>query len=207
MVNYINVNSININTECMTRTYDMSKRSRKAAQTTESIIEATERLLAERSLEEISLNAIAQEAEITVQTVLRHMESRDGCLNAVAERVSSRVKEQRDTADSESINEAINKLVEHYEAEGKLVLNLLAQEHSGDSFASDLTNEGRSFHRKWVKRSIAPQVKQDNSELIDALVAATDIYVWKLLRLDIGRSKNITKKVITNMVKNILEAS
>lgn len=191
----------------MARTYDMSKRSRKAAQTTESIIEATERLLAERSLEEISLNAIAEEAEITVQTVLRHMESRDGCLYAVAERVSSRVKEQRDIADSESINEAINKLVEHYEAEGKLVLNLLAQEHSGDSFASDLTNEGRAFHRKWVKHSIAPQAKQDNSELIDALVAATDIYVWKLLRLDIGRSKSTTKKVITNMVKNILEAS
>lgn len=191
----------------MPRTYDMSTRSQKAAQTTENIIAATERLLTEKTLDKISLNAIAKEAGVTVQTVLRHMESRDGCLQAVVEKVSSQVEKQRGTSEPGNISDAIEKLIEHYEAEGKLVLNLLAQEHTGDSFASNLTNEGRAYHRKWVKRCFSPYLSENNSKIIDGLVAATDIYTWKLLRLDLGRSRNTTRKVITNMVKNMLQDS
>lgn len=207
MTNYIDVNTININIDSMTRTYDMSRRSQKAAQTTQNIIAATERLLTEKSLEEISLKTIAQESEVTVQTVLRHMESRDGCLHAVAERVSVRVEKQRGASEPGNIFEAIEKLIEHYEEEGKLILNLLAQEHSGDSFVSNLTKEGRAYHRNWVERCFGPHLSENSSEVIDGIVAATDIYTWKLLRLDLGRSRDTTKKVIINMVKKILEVS
>ena len=189
----------------MTRTYDMSTRSRKAAQTTETIIAATERLLTEKPLEEVSLNAIAGESGVTVQTVLRHMESREGCIVAVAERVSSRVQNQRGSSETGNITDAIEKLITHYEQEGKLVLNLLAQQHSGESFASNFTSEGRSYHRQWVERCFAPHITKNYSELIDTLVVATDIYTWKLLRLDLGRPLHTTKTIITNMVKKILE--
>ncbi|MDZ7693631.1 MAG: TetR family transcriptional regulator [Balneolaceae bacterium] len=189
----------------MSRTYDMSRRSEKAAQTTENIIAATERLLTEKPLEKISLNAIAKESGITVQTVLRHMDSREGCIYAVAERVSSRVEKQRGGSESGNITEAIENLIEHYEQEGKLVLNLLTQEHSEESFASDFTAEGRNFHRQWVERCFGPHVAGNETEVIDALVVATDIYTWKLLRLDLGRPLDTTKKIITNMVSKILE--
>jgi len=189
----------------MSRTYDMSTRSRKAAQTTETVIAATEQLLTEKPLEEVSLNAIAGESGVTVQTVLRHMESREGCIVAVAERVSSRVQKQRGSSETGNITDAIEKLIEHYEQEGKLVLNLLAQEHSGESFASNFTSGGRSYHRQWVERCFAPHITKNYSELIDTLVVATDIYTWKLLRLDLGRPLDTTKTIITNMVKKILE--
>ena len=189
----------------MSRTYDMSTRSRKAAQTTENIIAATERLLTEKPLEEVSLNAIAGESDVTVQTVLRHMESREGCIVAVAERVSSRVQKQRGSFETGNITDAIEKLVVHYEQEGKLVLNLLAQQHRGESFASNFTSEGRSYHRQWVEHCFGPHTTKTYSELIDTLVVATDIYTWKLLRLDLGRPLDTTKTIITNMVKKILE--
>ncbi|PWN07331.1 TetR/AcrR family transcriptional regulator [Rhodohalobacter mucosus] len=191
----------------MARTYDMSSRSQKAAETTQNIIEATERLITETSLQEISLRSIARESGVTVQTVLRHMKSRDGCLHAVAERVSSRVEMQRGVSEPGNITEAISKLVEHYEEEGKLVLNLLAQEHSGDSFASVLTNEGRAYHLKWVERCFGPHLSGKSSEIFDGIVVATDIYTWKLLRLDLGRSIGTTNKVIVGMVRRILGAS
>lgn len=191
----------------MTRTYDMSRRSQKAEQTSQNIIAATEWLLTEKSLEEITLDNIAQEAGVTVQTVLRHMESRDGCLHAVADRVSFRIEKQRGFTEPGNIPVIIESLIEHYEKEGKLVLNLLAQEHKGDSFASNFTNKGRAYHRKWVVRCFGPHISGKSSEVIDGIVAVTDVYTWKLLRLDLGRSRDKTKNIILNMVKKILEVS
>jgi hypothetical protein len=37
-------------------------------------------------------------------------------------------------------------------------------------------------------------------------VAATDLYVWKLLRLDLGRSVASTEAVIARLVRATLEA-
>lgn len=185
----------------------MSKRAQNAARTKDNIITATEKLLAEKSLEEISLNEIAKEANVAVQTVLRHMNSRDGCLHAVAEKLYTRVQKQREINKPGNISDAVENLIEHYEMEGKLVLNILAQEQSADSFASELTTIGRSYHRKWVKEYFSPYLSDSGSEVIDCLVVVTDIYTWKLLRHDLGRTRNATKKAVLKMVKNIKDAS
>jgi len=190
----------------MGRTYDMTRRAKSAALTTETIIEATETLLTNTTLNEITLNAIAQKADVTVQTVLRHMKSIDGCLQAVADQVFERVKKQRETNGPANISTAVDNLITHYEKEGKLVLNLLDQEQSGDSSAKDFTNRGRAYHREWVQKLLAPKIAENRTEIIDALVAATDIYTWKLLRLDIGRSREDAKKVIMVMVQQLREA-
>lgn len=191
----------------MPRSYDMSKRSAQAAETSANIVAATERLLASVVLDEISLNTIAEEAGVTVQTVLRHMDSKDGCFEAVVEVLSERVEQQRGITDYRSIDEAISDLVDHFEAEGKLMLNLLAQEGSGNPFISDVMQRGRSYHRRWVRRCFPRHLCRGNRMRIDALVVATDIYAWKLLRLDLGRNPHVVKKVLTSIVKNILEAA
>lgn len=191
----------------MTRNYDMTKRSRQAAQTEANIIAATERLLTSKSLDEVSLGAIAKEAGTTVQTVLRHMDSRDGCFKAVVQVVTARVEKQRGNSAYSSIEAAISDLIDHYESEGKLILNLLAQEQRGDSFITNLMQEGRSYHRNWIERCFANYLHEHREANIDALVVTTDIYTWKLLRLDLGRSLSAAKEIITNIVKNILEVS
>jgi AcrR family transcriptional regulator len=200
----------------MPRTYDMTKRAHAAAQTTERIVDATERLLATTPLPEVTLQAIADGAGVTVQTVLRHMGSRDGCFHAVSERVRQRIDAQRGASTPGDVDAAIAGLIQHYEADGRLVLNLLAQEAGQDDLARDAVRRGRDYHRAWVERCFEPLLPRTlgndgasalDAELVDGLVAATDLYVWKLLRLDLGRSAAETRATIARTVRALLEAS
>lgn len=188
----------------MTRNYNMTKRSSQTAQTRANIISATERLLTYKLLDEVNLITIAKEAGTTVQTVLRHMGSRDGCFNAVVQVVTTRIEKQRRNSEYNSLEAIISDLTDHYESEGKLILNFLAQEQSGDSFVSKLMKEGRIYHRNWVERCFANYLHEHTETNIDALVVATDIYTWKLLRLDLGRSQNVAREVITSIVNKIV---
>jgi AcrR family transcriptional regulator len=155
----------------------------------------------------ITLQDIADRAGVTVQTVLRHTGSREGCFAAVGERVGARVEAQRGHTAPGDIDGAITSLIAHYEAEGRLVLNLLAQEGSGDPLPGRAAESGRAYHRAWVRRCFGPWAVEPDPELIDALVAATDLYAWKLLRLDLGRSAAATEAVITRLVRAVLGAS
>ncbi len=191
----------------MARKYEMTNRSKQTAETTATIIAATEVLLARQPIDQVSLNVIAKEAGTTVQTVLRHMGSREGCLQAVVEGVSARVKKQRSQSPTGNIKAAISDLIDHYEAEGRLILNFLAQERPDNAFVAELMQQGRDYHRDWVARCFGANVPKTDQATIDALVVATDIYAWKLLRLDWRRSRNVTRDIITNMVTKLLEVS
>jgi AcrR family transcriptional regulator len=191
----------------VTRTYDMTSRARLAAETSARITDETERLLIEMPIGEITLQHIAAGADVTVQTVLRHMGSRNGCFEAVGRAASARVRDQRGHTEPGDVPGAISSLVAHYEAEGRLVLNMLAQEHTGDDMARQATEIGRQYHREWVQRCFGPALDRLNQEAIDALVAATDLYLWKLMRLDLGRSPAATEAVMTTLVQGVLETS
>ncbi|MFI0432785.1 MAG: TetR/AcrR family transcriptional regulator [Candidatus Nanopelagicales bacterium] len=191
----------------MARSYDMSRRSAQAERTGERIVDATEALVADGPLSEVTLSSIADGAGVTVQTVLRHMGSREGCLEALGRRVATRIAEQRGHTEPGDTRAAIAELTAHYEAEGRLVLNLLSQEQGADATAARAVAEGRAFHRAWVERCFDPVLPQPDEQTIDALVAATDLYVWKLLRLDLGRSRSETEAVITRLTHTALEAS
>lgn len=200
----------------MPRTYDMTNRARAAAETTDRIVDTTERLLATASLPEVTLQAIADGAGVTVQTVLRHMGSRDGCFAAVAERVGRRIDAHRASSPPGDVDAAIAGLMQHYEADGRLILNLLAQETGQDELARHAAREGRTYHRAWVDRCFGPVLAraagadhasfEPDPEVVDALVAATDLYVWKLLRLDLKRSAAETRATIARTVRSLLEA-
>lgn len=190
----------------MPRAYDMSTRGRHAARTRDRIVDAAERALTERPIGEVTLQVVADGAGVTVQTVLRHMGSRDGCFAAVAERVAARVDAQRGRSEPGDLGAAIADLVAHYEAEGRLVLNLLAHEADDEPFARRAAEEGRAYHRAWVQRCFGPRMQGADRVDVDALVAATDLYVWKLLRLDLGRSVVDTEAAMTRLVRALLEA-
>lgn len=190
----------------MPRAYDNTRRARAAARTTERIVAATEALLADGPIGDVTLPAIAAGAEVTVQTVLRHMGSRDGCIAAVAERVGARIDAQRGGTEPGDVDAAIAALIAHYEAEGRLVLNLLAQEGSGEAVPREAAEAGRAYHRAWVERCFGPWPHGPDPQQLDALVAATDLYVWKLLRLDLGRTREATEAVVARLVRSVLEA-
>lgn len=189
----------------MTRTYDNTRRAQDAARTSARIAEATERLLAAGPFSTVTLQAIASGADVTVQTVLRHMGSREGCLLAVAERFQARVAAHRGQSEPGDVDGALAGLLAHYEADGRLVLHLLAAEVD-DAFARDAAAQGRAYHRAWVERCFGPRLPAtDRDAAVDALVAATDLYVWKLLRLDLGRSPAQVAATVRRLVDALLE--
>lgn len=187
------------------RRYSMSTRGLEASRTRERIIDACESLVGSGPLSDVTLRAIAQGAGVTVQTVLRHLESREGVLQAAAERVAKRVRSQRETTAPGDVDGAISGLVVHYEAEGRLVLNLLSQETGTDPFAARAVEEGRAYHRQWVQRCLLAPGAAPAEQTVDALVAATDLYVWKLLRLDMRRSPQEVERIMVTIVNAVVE--
>jgi predicted acylesterase/phospholipase RssA len=56
------------------------------------------------------------------------------------------------------------------------------------------------MHRAWVHDAFEPH---DESTL-DLLVVATDVYTWKLLRLDRGHSRAVTERRMRALVDAVL---
>jgi AcrR family transcriptional regulator len=186
-----------------TRSYSMTARARSTEQTRSRILRATIDLHLERSASTIGLDDIADRAEVSVQTVLRHFGSRDALVAAATEQAQQEVREERTTPVGD-VAAAIEVVLGHYEARGDAVLVLLAQEDT-EAFARSITEGGRELHRTWVAEAFAPYLTEDaDDSLLDLLVVATDVYTWKLLRRDRGLSRASTSARITRLVAALL---
>ncbi len=187
-----------------TRQYDMSGRERAKTATRESIVRATiDCFMAERSFA-VTLPAIADRAGVTVKTVLRHFGSRDALTDVACKQVYDEVMAERETALNDPAA-AIRVLLDHYERRGLMVLAMLAEET--EPRALQLTTAGKLIHREWVEEVFAAQLPATGDarrRLIDVLVVATDVYAWKLLRLDRGLSVDEVHDRITLMTTALL---
>jgi AcrR family transcriptional regulator len=187
-----------------TRPYTMTTRARAVAETRDRIIEACVALHGERPVNEIGLEDIADRAEVSVQTVLRHFGSRSGLEEASFERAQRAVADERRTPVGD-VTAALRVIVDHYERRGEQALLMLAQEGHQPLMAR-ITEQGKAMHRTWVKDVFAPQIAaaDDGEELTDLLVVATDVYTWKLLRRDRGLGRDRTERRMRHLVERLL---
>lgn len=169
----------------------MSKRASSAAETGRRILQATEDLFMEGPLSDLTLNAVAERAGVTVQTVIRRFRDRLGLINATAEFASARVMAQRDAAPAGDVRAAVENLIEHYETTGALALKLLAEESSSPVLA-EIVKGGRQLHRQWCERVFDPFLRNepDRDRRLAQFVALCDVYTWKLLRHDAGLGRD-----------------
>lgn len=152
-----------------------------AAQATRNrIVRSTVDLAYERGDIEMTLEQIADRAGTTVRTVMRQFGSRDAVIEAGIELGAVEVAAERRDAGGDR-ERSIRLLVEHYEKRGAFVLRILASENPG---AVRVAATGRLVHRAWVEDVFGPT----GDDVVDMLVVATDVYAWKLLRLDRGLS-------------------
>jgi AcrR family transcriptional regulator len=190
-----------------TRTYTMRARAEQAEQTRDRILDAVIALSAERPLAACTLPAVAERAEVSVQTVLRGFGSRDGLLEAALERTRSEVLAER-PADPDDRRASLAALVDHYESRGDGVLLLLGQE-TWEPFAARVTTNGRRIHREWVETAFAdvlePLPRDARIEAVDLLVAVTDLFTWKLWRRDLGRSRDETLERMLRLAASVTE--
>jgi AcrR family transcriptional regulator len=170
------------------RSYDMGTRQQAKTATRDVIIRAAiDTLMAERSFA-ITLPSVAERAQVTVKTVLRHFGSRDSLIDAAWAQAYDEVMTERVPPQGEP-EAALKVLIAHYERRGGVVLAMLADET--DPRAARMNNAGRLAHREWVEQVFTdrlPATAVGRTRLVDVLVVATDVYAWKLLRLDRGLS-------------------
>jgi AcrR family transcriptional regulator len=189
------------------RKYDMSTRAQAKTATRDAIIQAAiDTFMAERSFA-VTLPAIASRANVTVKTILRHFGSRDALIEAAWSRAFADVVAERRPPPDDPPG-AVRVLLAHYERLGEMVLAILAEEN--EPRAAQMNREGRLVHRQWVEDAFAGRLPGDadlRSRLVDVLVVATDVYCWKLLRLDRGLSADDVYDRMLLMVESLLASA
>lgn len=189
------------------RPYTSPLRARAAEETRERILQAALARLSSSYYDDVTLDAIAADAGVTVQTVLRRFESKEGLVRAITESRTPEVTAQRDEAPVGDIAGAIANLIDHYEAIGDLVMLLLRQEERVAPFA-DITAFGKASHASWIDRVFAPwlagRTAEERRVLHAQLVAVCDTYMWYLLRRQQGLSREHTERGLIEIVTRLL---
>ena len=185
----------------------MRSRAAAAASTRQRILDAAVAELWGRRVTEVRLEHVATRAEVTVQTVLRVFGTRARLVNTAWDATRDRILEQRETAKPGDVAGTVRALYDHYEQMGDFVIRNLAEEAQLPSMKGWLAR-GRKAHRESMQRQFAPGLKArpagERKELLDCLVAACDVYTWKLLRRDMDRTRNDAEVRVRRMVSAIL---
>lgn len=192
------------------RPYRMVARAASAAATGERILDAAVEAFWEGPTVQLSLDAIALRAGVTVQTVIRRFGGKDGVIAAAVERETAKVAATRDPALVTSRVEAVRQLVDHYEALGDRVIQMLAEEVRTPALRQ-VAEHGRRFHRAWCERvfagALAPLAGRTRERRLAQLVAVCDVYTWKLLRRDAGLSRRQTELALIELLEPLVEES
>jgi AcrR family transcriptional regulator len=189
------------------RPYRMQARAAAAARTADSILAATARLWREHPVDEITLELIAEQAGVSVRTVIRRFGSKTGVFASTIEEESARIAAERNEAPVGDVEGALDVLLRHYERDGEAVLRTLAMEEKVAE-ARMIVERGRAEHRGWCDRVFGPRLPEKSEARearLDALVAGTDLYIWKLLRRDLGRSLDEVKDAMRMLVEGVLD--
>ena len=189
------------------RPYRMVARAQAAARTGERILDAAVEVFFEEPAASISLDEVARRAGVTVQTVIRRFDGREGLLAAAAERESARVREEREVPAGD-IDAAVHALVEHYERSGEVVLRMLTEEVRSEALGA-IVERGRRLHREWCEAVFAPALvglrASDRARRLAQLVAICDVYTWMLLRRQSRLSRKQTELALGELLKPLTE--
>jgi AcrR family transcriptional regulator len=191
----------------MKRAYVQTARARSAEQTGERILAAAYVRFTSTYYDEVTLDQIAADAGVTVQTVIRRFGSKEGIIRALTEVITRRVVAQRGEASAGDLREAVANLVEHYESEGDMAMHLLRQERRVPAYA-EVTGQGKRLHSAWCARVFEPWL--DDLERVDRqrrsaqVVAICDVYNWYLLRRQRGLSRRQVELALVELLEGVL---
>ena len=191
-----------------TRSYRQKARAEAAEASTRRIVEAFLKRAESEWFDKIKLEDIASDAGVTVQTVVRKFGGKAGLLDVAHRHMGEAIHRRRNVTPGD-LDDAVDVLTNDYEAAGKLILRLLDQEEMHPVLKPTM-DVGRRGHRDWLAGALAGQLAARTparrQATLDALVVAADIYVWKLVRLDMNRSIPAYKQIVKQMILAALAA-
>ena len=187
------------------RRYVMTARAAKADATRARIRASAMQLYRERAIEDFTLEEVAQHAGTTVQTVLRAFGSKDELVYAALEELAASGVPITPTAPGD-VAAAVKAIYDIYEGMGDLVIQRLNDERRRPALKPGL-DQGRENHRDVVKTLFAPQLERQSggarAQLLNILLVATDVYVWKLLRRDRVLSRAAAEAIVCRMIEGV----
>ena len=188
------------------RPYRQKARAEASEATARRIMEAFFECRNQRWYDEITLEELAKRAGVTVRTVIRRFGGKGGLMASTFQHIAPRIRHQRTVAPGD-VTSAIARVVELYEELGDAAIRDLAQEPRQPAL-KPVMELGRQGHRAITAGAFSPWLdllpEDRRREAVDALVIALDVYTWKLLRRDMGRTVDETKIVMRGLVDAIL---
>jgi AcrR family transcriptional regulator len=178
----------------------MRARAEAAAATRERILASARFLLQSHSFDEMTVDAIASGAGTTVRTVLRIFQSKEDLFAEALHSLGELGHAPIVHGDAAAM---IAGTYDFYEKIGDTVIRWLADERRIPALHEHL-NVGRRHFRSWVAEAFAPALARESGaareELHNALIAALDVYTWKLLRRDLGLPRAAAEAVMRRTV-------
>jgi AcrR family transcriptional regulator len=187
----------------MTRAYKQTTRAEATQQTRDAILEAAIRRF-NRGEFDTNLEALADEAEVTPRTILRHFGSKEGLIEAAIAAASAAVRTER-RAPAGDVDAFTRALVRHYERDGDRVLHMLAVEDRYP-LVQEASENGRRLHAVMVEECFAADLDGLNraarARRLALLVTVTDVYTWALLRRRCRLSRMATEDAIRGLINH-----
>lgn len=188
------------------RPYNMTTRAANAEATRKRIRIAALALYHGTPVEDFTLEEVARRAGTTVQTILRAFGSKDELIYAALDEMAGGGVFLKPTPPGD-VKAAVAAFFDIYEGVGDLVIERLNEEQRRPALKPSL-DEGRKNHRLGVETAFAPQLdaRQGASrrELLVMLTVFTDVYVWKLLRRDMGFDRAASEAILRKMIGSVL---
>lgn len=194
-----------------TRTYRQGARAEATRRTREALFAEARRVFFAGAWAETSLEEIAGAAGTTKQTLLRHFGSKQGLLDAAGQYWREHTVRQRDAAPAGDVAAAVDNLLDHYEGAGPVVLRLLATVDgtgAGSGPMAEQLQMGRELHYAWVDRVFAPYLEPLTPVARTcrraALIAACDVYTWRILALDLALPRHQVRRTLLDTIERLI---
>jgi len=184
----------------------MGARAEAAEWTLKRVLEVAVRLFTDNPYDDVSLELVATEAGVSKRTVLRRFGSKETLFGEAMTMARDEMIAHRQAAPVGDVPGAVANVVGQYERWGANRLRLLEQEHRIPVIA-EWVQGGREWHWEWVEQIFAPQLKglrrAERRRRIAALVVLTDVYTWRLLRLDLKLSRADTERTLLDLINQM----
>jgi AcrR family transcriptional regulator len=190
-----------------TRQYTKQARAVMETRTRAALLDAGQRLFFERGWDETSLEAVAREAGVTKQTLLRHFGSKTGLLEHAFARAFENVRHQRWDVPGDDVERAVDNLLDHYEAVGERALKIDAM--AGVDAVAEWVQRSRELHHEWVAHAfgafLQPLRGRDLERRRAGLIAVCDVHTWQLLRQQLGLGRAEMRATLVLAIRGLLE--
>lgn len=191
-----------------TRAYHQDARAQQTEANTQGIVDATVALVrSARRVAEITLDDIAEHCGLTVRTILRRFGSRDGLMALAFTQIQNEIDGSKVRTLAGDIDGALKSLLDQYEEMGDLNIRALEEEDQIPQL-HEMLQFGRASHREWLRGVFGPHLDDKSTEeqeqWLTTLYAATEVYLWKVLRRDLGLDRDQTAATFRRLVGGVM---